>query len=67
MRGRLAGFAGTFIICLVNGFIFRCALVAGLRTTLILSSPGTTNRPGPFLPRSFLISSVRLLAGLPML
>src|SRR5207244_2124742 len=48
-----AGFALIVIGSLVNGLIPCLALVAGRRTTLSLSRPGTVNRPGPFLLSSW--------------
>ena len=55
-----AGLAAIVIGALVNGLIPGLALVAALRTTLSFKSPGTTNCPGPFLPRSLPISALCL-------
>src|SRR5262249_35481931 len=50
-----AGLALTVIISPgLNGLGMVRALVAGLVTPLILSSPGNVKIPGPFLPRSAL-------------
>src|SRR5258705_11107189 len=50
-----AGLALNICSILVKGFIPLRALTAGFWTMITFIRPGTTKRPGPFLPSAFLI------------
>src|SRR6266699_3384351 len=64
LRGRTfttlrAGLALNICSCLVKGLIPMRALTAGLVMAVTFINPGTTKRPGPFLPNDFFNSPER--------